>query len=140
MEISYDVKSFKAETEKAKRELLDRVLKGVNLACAHVESVAKENCPKKTGNLMQSIRSEAVLEGDTAQGAVGTNVEYAVYVHEGTGMYSRTGMGRAGKWRYRDTAGQWHTTSGSPPNPFLENAYLREGGTVKEIVESALGG
>lgn len=140
MEISYGLKDFRADTEKAKRELLERLLRGTALAAAHVESVAKQNCPKRNGSLMQSIRSEAVLDGETAEGAVGTNMEYAVYVHEGTGQYSRSGMGRAGKWSYQDSAGQWHTTSGSQPQPFLENAYLSEQEQVKEIIQSALGG
>ena len=141
MDITFNVGDFIADMNRAKDELLRRLQKGVNLACLDVEAAAKENCPKDTGNLMQSIMAEpAQIEGETVSGTVGTNLEYAVYVHEGTGQFSRTGMGRSGSWRYQDNEGNWHTTSGQAPQPFLENAYLSESGKVKQIVQAALNG
>lgn len=49
-----------------------------------VQSAARRRCPVDTGRLRSSI---GVTQKETAQGAVtsiGTNVEYALYVHEGT--------------------------------------------------------
>ena len=60
---------------------------------------------------------------------IGTNVNYAVYVHEGTGIYHPEG--RRTKWRYKDDKG-WHTTQGMPPNRFLKNACVRN---KKQIVK-----
>lgn len=48
-----------------------------------VEEKAKENCPAKTGTLRRSISHEA----DTEKCIIGTDVEYAVAVHEGHGSY-----------------------------------------------------
>lgn len=140
MDIAFQLRDFTAALDASKDDLLRKLKQGVDLACLDVEAKAKEMCPKDTGNLMQSITSGSKADGNTVRGAVGTNLEYAVYVHEGTGRFSRTGMGRTGSWRYQDAEGNWHTTSGNPPQPFLENAYLSEGGKVREIVQKAIKG
>ena len=41
---------------------------------------------------------------------------------EGTGKYSKNGNGRQEPWVYKDRQGNWHTTEGMKPNPFLEDA------------------
>lgn len=50
--------------------------------------IAKEKVPKDTGTLRGSIHSEVVENGETFEGIVETNCEYAAYVEYGTG---RTG-------------------------------------------------
>lgn len=87
-------------------------------AGAMVERDAKRNCPVDTGNLRSSITHEVV--GDVC--AIGTNVEYAPYVHQGTGIYATDGTGRTTPWSYQDEDGNWHTTIGMPPRPFLTSA------------------
>ncbi len=58
-----------------------------------------------------------------AGGVVFSSATYAAYYHEGTGIYSRTGMGRTNvPWSYKDGLGTWHTTSGMQAHPFLEEA------------------
>lgn len=83
-----------------------------------VETQAKINCPVDDGQLRQSITSNV---GNT-QAEVGTNVHYAPYVHQGTGIYAVNGDGRKTKWSYQDEKGEWHTTIGQQPQPFLETA------------------
>lgn len=83
-----------------------------------VERDAKRNCPVDTGNLRSSITHEVVDETC----AIGTNVEYAPYVHQGTGIYATDGSGRNTPWSYQDEEGHWHTTIGMPPRPFLTSA------------------
>lgn len=88
-------------------------------SCLMVESQAKINCPVDDGQLRQSITSE--VKGFV--GAIGTNVEYAPYVHQGTGVYAVNGDGRTDvPWCYQDAKGEWHSTIGQQPNPFLERA------------------
>ena len=67
-----------------------------------VEAQAKVNCPVDDGQLRQSIGSE--VKGNI--GAIGTNVEYAPYVHQGTGIYAVNGDGRKTRWKYQDAKGE----------------------------------
>ena len=110
-----------AEGEKIKHNLND--------ACLVVERAAKEKCPVSTGELRSSISS--TVEDFT--GEVGTPLEYAVYVEYGTGLFAQGGNGRRDvPWKYQDAKGEWHSTSGQPPQPFLIPA-LNE--NREEIIE-----
>ena len=72
---------------------------------------------------------------------IGTNVEYAVYVHEGTGEYATGGTGAKNiPWRYQDAKGNWYTTRGMKPNRFLKNAIQNHTAEYKEIARRHLGG
>ncbi len=88
------------------------VQEALNESCLLVENTAKENCPVDSGQLRNSITSN--VSGET--GEVGTNVEYAPYVEYGTGVYN---PGRLTPWSYQDASGEWHTTTGQKPQPFL---------------------
>lgn len=60
---------------------LGKFLGGV---AARVESAAKARCPVKTGRLRSSINWRIEHDQKGLVAIVGTNVSYAVYVHEGT--------------------------------------------------------
>lgn len=96
-----------------------------------VEAEAKELCPIDDGTLRASIKAEKV---DDKTVKVGTNVEYAVYVHQGTGIYAKNGDGRQEPWSYVDAEGNWHTTKGQHPNPFLERALDNKKKEINEYV------
>lgn len=50
-----------------------------------VQSTAKRLCPVDTGRLRSSIQTTPPFdEGDHITVSVGTNVEYAIFVHNGT--------------------------------------------------------
>ena len=53
--------------------------KALKQACAYVEMKAKEKAPSQTGELKNSI----MFQVNGLTGEVGTNLEYAVYVHQG---------------------------------------------------------
>jgi len=92
----------KVELDKKLSEMQDIDLsKALLNACLIVEASAKEKCPSRTGILRESITSEA----DEHEGRVGTNLEYGVYVHQGTGIYATNGDGRETPWRYQDAEG-----------------------------------
>lgn len=105
-------------------------------SCLLVEGEAKENCPVKDGQLRQSITSEV----EDYVGVVGTNVEYAPYVHQGTGIYAVNGDGRKTRWSYQDEEGNWHSTIGQQPNPFLEKALDDKRGEVLDVFKKKVGG
>ena len=95
-----------------------------------IETQAKENCngrfSEPTGTLKRSIRAQLV---GTTSVEVGTNLEYAVYVEHGTGIYAFDGAGRASTpehpipWTYRGSDGLFHTTYGVKARPFLIPAF-----------------
>lgn len=94
------------------------VSKALNKACLVVENEAKRLCPVDTGDLRSSITHEV----HNNVGIVGTNKEYAPYVEYGTGIFASEGNGRDTPWSYQDDEGNWHTTVGQKPQPFLEPA------------------
>lgn len=73
-------------------------------ACMLVERTAKEYCPVgPTAELRNSITSE----WDNQEGRIGTNLEYAPYVHQGTGIYAVNGDGRPTPWAWYDETGRY---------------------------------
>lgn len=52
-----------------------------------VEAMAKTLCPVDQGRLKGSIHTRLVRLGGPLICEVGTDVEYAIFVHEGTGLY-----------------------------------------------------
>ena len=123
MKIRIDTAGFRRDMEAFAAALEENTVAAVTDACDVIEADAKARCPRDTGNLRASITSDVQTDGDLTRGTVGTNVDYAPYVHEGTGMFSRTRLGRKDvPWRWQDDKGEWHTTSGQKPQPFLEEA------------------
>lgn len=81
-----------------------------------VENEAKKKAPVGSGELRRSINH--TVEDNSA--SVGSNLEYAPYVEFGTGLFSSKGDGRKDvPWHYQDAKGEWHTTSGMMPQPYL---------------------
>lgn len=87
-------------------------------ACALVERSAKQKAPKDNGELRRSITSK--VEG--LQGIVYTPLEYAPYVEFGTGLFAEEAGRKDVPWNYQDDEGEWHSTSGQKPQPFLRPA------------------
>ena len=92
--------------------------KALNKSCLAVENEAKKQCPVDTGDLRNSITHEV----EDNVGYIGTNKEYAPYVEYGTGIFAVEGNGRDTPWSYQDDEGNWHTTIGQKPQPFLNPA------------------
>ena len=91
-------------------------------ACALVERDAKKNAPKGTGELRRSITSEIQNSGDEIRGVVYTPLEYAPYVEFGTGLFAESGGRKDVPWCYQDDEGEWHSTSGMKPQPYMRPA------------------
>lgn len=112
-----------------------------------VMNSAKRKAPVDRGKLRASITYELIRENDQPVFVVGTNLEYALYVHEGTGLWSKTRPGpirpksaKALRWpkinkNYRQTGGPRRykngktyayvfskQSAGSPGKPFLADA------------------
>jgi len=103
-------------------------------ACALVERSAKQKAPKDTGELRRSITSE--VRG--TEGVVFTPLEYAPYIEYGTGLFAENG-GRMDAWSYQDDEGEWHTTSGMKPQPFLRPALNENREEIIRILKEGVG-
>ena len=109
-----------------------------------VKNSAKRKAPVDQGKLRASITSEMISENGNPVGVVGTNLEYALYVHEGTGLWSKKRPGpirpvraKALRWPKKNQSGKGSRryrggktsayvfskqSAGSPPKPFLTDA------------------
>ena len=100
----------------------DKMVAAMGKACALVEKEAKSNAPKDTGALRRSISSKVEVEGKEVIGTVFTPLEYAPYIEYGTGLFAESGGRKDVPWNYQDDKGEWHSTSGQKPQPFMRPA------------------
>ena len=111
----------------------------VHKACTLVERTAKIKAPKGNGDLRRSITSKIERDGDDVRGIVYTPLEYAPYVEYGTGLFAEKGDGRKDvPWHYQDDEGEWHSTSGQNPMPFLRPALDANREQIKRILREEL--
>lgn len=103
-------------------------------ACALVERSAKEKAPKGTGELRRSIASKV----ENQEGIVYSPLEYAPYVEYGTGLFAEDGGRTDVPWVYKDDEGNWHTTSGQKPQPYLRPALHENRKKIVEIIKEGL--
>ena len=107
-------------------------------ACALVERTAKEKAPKDTGELRRSIASKIEKTSEGLQGVVFTPLEYAPYVEYGTGLFAERGGRKDVPWNYKDDKGEWHSTSGQHPQPFMRPALDQNREEITRIFKEAL--
>lgn len=118
-------------------EAIDNIASGdvikqrLGLACALVERAAKQKAPKDNGELRRSITSK--VEGTT--GIVFTPLEYAPYVEYGTGLFAEVAGRKDTPWSYQDEEGEWHSTSGQKPQPFMRPALNDNRTEILKILE-----
>lgn len=110
----------------------------VGKSCALVEKSAKEKAPKDTGALRRSITSDVSENGNDIIGEIYTPLEYAPYVEYGTGLFAENGNGRSDvPWSYKDDEGNWHTTSGQHPHPYMRPALEENKEKILRYVKEA---
>jgi HK97 gp10 family phage protein len=107
-------------------------------ACALVERAAKQKAPKDTGELRRSITSRVDTLGNEVIGVIYTPLYYAPYVEYGTGLFAESGGRQDVPWRYKDDKGEWHTTSGQHPQPYMRPALNENREQILRIFKEAL--
>ena len=116
---------------------LERYTAALGKACAIVERAAKQKAPKGNGELSRSITSKVDIANQ--QGIIFTTLEYAPYVEYGTGLFAEEGQGRQDvPWHYQDEKGEWHTTSGMNPHPYMRPALDENRLEVIRIIKEGL--
>jgi HK97 gp10 family phage protein len=93
-------------------------------------------CPVDTGNLRSSITYKT--DATQKMVAVGTNVEYAIYVELGTGIYADNGKGRQTPWRYKNRQGDTVITHGMKPRRFITDSVMKNRQTIQRLYEDAV--
>lgn len=117
------------EFKRQKATALEAIgLQGETNAKMHITAVGAVG---KTGILRNSISH--ATDDDSAY--IGTDVKYGIYVELGTGIYASEG-GRSTPWSYKDDEGNWHTTVGMKPRPFLAPAVQEHVDEYRELVEN----
>ena len=111
----------------------------MGMACALVERSAKQKAPKGTGELRRSITSKVDRIGNEGVvGTVFTPLEYAPYVEFGTGLFAESGGRQDVPWCYQDDEGEWHSTSGMHPQPYMRPALNENREQIKRILGEAI--
>ena len=102
---------------------VQKLERAVSKAALLVEAEAKKKAPRGNGDLARSIASKVETSGREVVGTVFTPLFYAPYVEYGTGLFAEDGNGRKDvPWHYKDDKGEWHSTSGQKPQPFMRPA------------------
>ena len=107
-------------------------------ACLVVEAAAKQNAPKDTGALRNSIESRVETKEGEIQGIVFTPLEYAPYVEYGTGLFAENGGRKNVPWVYQNDKGEWCSTKGQPPHPYMRPALNSNREKIKEILGESI--
>ena len=110
----------------------------IGKACALVEAEAKKKAPKDTGALRRSITSKVDTSGSDIVGIVYTPLEYAPYVEYGTGLFAEERGRRDVPWCYQDDKGNWHTTSGQKPQPFMRPALNENREKIAQLIKEGI--
>ena len=116
-------------------ETVDSALRrGMYEAGEAVQRSAKELVHVDTGQLYNSIEVTHIPNGVD----VGTNVEQGFFEEYGVGKRGDPSVAHTSKdqWSYQD--GNWHTTSGHEPHPFLYPALEMEKDKIPEIIKAEL--
>lgn len=116
----------------------ERVEQALGKACAIVERSAKEKAPKGNGDLRRSIDSRVEQNGEVLEGVVFTPLFYAPYVEFGTGLFAEENGRKDVPWSYQDEKGEWHSTSGMSPSPFLRPALEENREQIVQIIKESL--
>lgn len=111
-----------------------KISESIGKACALIEKTAKEKTPVDTGELRRSITSE--VKG--LEGVVYTPLFYAPYIEFGTGLFAEEGGRKDVPWNYQDDEGEWHSTSGQKPHPFMRPALEQNREKVEAIIREGL--
>lgn len=137
--MSISINGIEAVTKKLQSlKEVEKIEKNMKKACALIEREAKKKAIKETGELRRSITSKVETEDGIVKGVVFTPLLYAPYVEYGTGIFAEVEGRKDVPWNYQDDEGEWHSTSGMPPHPFMRPALDENRQKVLEILKRGI--
>lgn len=132
------------EVKKVLNNIENKTLpKSFNDVVLKVVAEAKKNCPVDQGPLRANIDYDIKETRDFINAKVGNNLEYAPYVHQGTGRYAVNGDGRKTPWVYTVKSGKYkgtHVTVGQKPQPYLLETMKKVKKTLPQDLAKAIKG
>ena len=134
-----DTKAFEQACDNSVNQLQELLMQNMELTLDHVAGKAKEKVGVGTGALRADTRSLGTeIVGNEVHGAIGNTLDYAIYHHQGTGIYAVNGNGRKTPWVYEDPkTGEKIWTKGSKPNPYLKDTIEQEQSTISKLLGGA---
>ena len=134
-----DTRAFEQACDNSVNKMQELLMQNMEQTLDHVAGKAKEKVGVGTGALRADTRSLGVeIVGDEVHGAVGNSLEYAIYHHQGTGIYAEEGNGRKTPWVYENPkTGEKIYTRGSKPNPYLKDTIEQEQSTISKLLGGA---
>lgn len=115
---------------------LEKAMKDATLL---VEGEARKKAPKFHGELRRSIESTVKAGNNSMEGIIYSPLEYAPYVEYGTGLFAEGGNGRKDvPWNYQDDEGEWHSTSGQSPSPYMRPALTENKQKILNILKGGI--
>jgi HK97 gp10 family phage protein len=109
---------------------VEKIDAALGKAAARVAADAIKKAPKGDGDLRRSIATKV----EDYKGIVYTPLEYAPYVEYGTGLFAEEAGRKDVPWCYQDEEGEWHSTSGMPPQPYMRPALEENREEIKKIL------
>jgi len=132
--ITYDTKQFDAALKKITIDVSTLQKFEQKGARVLIEGM-KTRAAVDTGDMRDSVQSHITESSiQKIEDEVGPEVKYAIYQEYGTGIYAENGQGRQTPWVYRRKDGQYITTRGNRPHPFVRPTAINDKDkTVKAI-------
>lgn len=130
-------KEFARSLENATVKIIKDTIKNTEKATLFLKNKAVKECPIDQGILRAAMFNDVKVTGSEIIRRVGNTEEYAPYVHQGTGLYAINGDGRKTPWKFKVESGKYkgfHITKGQKPQPFLDNAKLRNKDKILNIL------
>ncbi|MCH4162441.1 MAG: hypothetical protein LKF39_05845 [Lactococcus raffinolactis] len=127
-----DTAAFEKSCDDSVKQMQELLLLNMEGTLDYLAQKAGNKVGVDTGALRADTKSlGAKIVGDEVHGAVGNTLDYALYHHQGTGIYAIDGNGRKTPWVYEDPrTGKKVFTKGSKPNPYLKDTIEQEQGNI----------
>lgn len=109
-------------------------IEGYAAANAPVGSTESTNVQNYNGGTLRQSITHKVIEYTVY---VGSNLDYAKYVENGTGVYADDGKGRKSPWVWKDKNGDYHWTRGIKPQHFLLKALTEHDDEYAEVFKNS---
>jgi hypothetical protein len=127
-----DTSAFEKSCDDSVKQMQEMLLHNMESTLDYLAQKAGNKVGVDTGALRADTKSlGSKVIGDEVHGAVGNTLDYALYHHQGTGIYAENGDGRKTPWVYEDPrTGKKVFTKGSKPNPYLKDTIEQEQGNI----------